>query len=81
MNRTYVIALAILVSVGFVPNKRNPRYHRASCTIADYTVWCKDISKARRIRNRVMRALEKRGYYPRWEVKEPEFEGSEYNWK
>lgn len=76
---TYIIALELLTSLGFVPNKRNPRYHHASVTIAGYTVWCKDFRKAQKVAHRVMHFLSLMGYNPRYRV-EDEFESYEYNW-
>ena len=79
MNYTFAVTLAILLKVGFVPNKKNPRYHIASCTIGDYTVWCKNFVAAQQLANRVMRALAKQGLHPRYRV-EDSFDSYQYNW-
>lgn len=79
MNYTYVIALELLISFGFVPNKKNPRYHHAKVTISGYTVYTKDFASAQRIATRVMRTLAKRGINPRYHI-EDDFGGYQYNW-
>ena len=76
---TFVIALALLNQLGFVPNTRNTRYHKASCTIAGYTVWCKDFCTAQHVANRVMCALYKRGLNPSYRVEDNKG-NYQYNW-
>ena len=79
MTYTYSIELVILIALGFVPNKKNPRYHKASCSICGYTVYCKDFRAAQKIANRVVHSLYTRGYNPRYRVED--VEGNyQYNW-
>lgn len=59
--KTMLIDLAILIAVGFVPNKQNRPYHTARVTIGGHTVWCKDFRTANKIAVRVTDALERRG--------------------
>lgn len=79
MNSIYTIALEILLALGFVPNKRNPRYHSASVTIGGHTVWCKDIRAAQKVAHRIMRVLYRRGIDVRYRVEDTNGH-YEYNW-
>lgn len=79
MNYVYFIALEMLVSIGFVPNKRNPKYHTASVTIGGHTVWCKDFRSAQKLANRVMHVLYSRGLNVRYKV-EDNLGNYQYNW-
>ena len=76
---TFYVALELLMQLGFVPNKRNNKYHTASVTIDGKTVWCKDFDSAMKISNRVMSALYKRGLNPRYRV-EDAYGRYMYNW-
>lgn len=79
MNYIFIIELSILTALGFVPNKRNLRYHTASVTIGGHTVWCKDFRSAQKVANRVMHVLYSRGLNVRYRVKD-NLGNYQYNW-
>ena len=79
VTRCFIIDLAVLLALGFVPNIRNPRYHTASVTIGGHTVWCKDFRKARKIANRIMHILYSRGLNVSYRV-EDVYGNYQYNW-
>ena len=78
MNYTFIVALALLRAVGFVPNTKT-KHHRASVTIAGYTVYCRNWEAAIKVANRVMFALYKRGLNPSYRV-EDDNGNYQYNW-
>ena len=79
MDKVFTIELAVLLALGFVPNKRNTRYHMASVTIGGHTVWCHDIRKAQKIANRIMHILYRNGLNVSYRV-EDAYGNYVYNW-